>query len=118
MMYKDMTDEMLKSFFATTAHTEEQQDAIAAELRSRGYKFDAFTWTKEPSDIYERLYGGKKKMYTADRETGTFIDEVKTVQEGLVLIREYEEADKRDGVFSEGFYDIVDENHCHVEGKE
>lgn len=60
MMYKDMTDEMLKSLFATTAHTEEEQDAIAAELRSRGYKFDAFTWSKEPSDIYERLYGGKK----------------------------------------------------------
>ena len=56
-----------------------------------------------------------KKLYTADRETGTFIDPVSTVEEGKALIAKYEEADRADGTYTEGFYDIVDEEHCSVE---
>lgn len=55
------------------------------------------------------------KMYTADRETGTFIEEVKTLKEGRDLIALYEEEDKREGTYTEDFYDIVDENHVSVE---
>lgn len=55
------------------------------------------------------------KMYTADRETGTFIEEIDNVAEGLKLIEEYEEEDKKEGTYTEDFYDIVDENHVSVE---
>lgn len=54
------------------------------------------------------------KLYTADRETGTFIEEVKSIEEGMALIEQYEEKDKKDGVYEDNFYDIVDENHCTV----
>jgi len=52
-----------------------------------------------------------KKLFTADRETGTIIDEVKSVNEGLKLIKEYEKEDKAEGNYEPGFYEIVDEDH-------
>lgn len=51
------------------------------------------------------------KLYTADRETGTFIQEVKTVAEGKKLIEKYEDADKAEGTYKKNFYDVVDEDH-------
>lgn len=53
-------------------------------------------------------------MYVADRQTGTFIEEIATIDEGLKLIRQYEEADKAEGTYEEDFYSIVDEDHCTV----
>lgn len=55
------------------------------------------------------------KIYTSDRETGTFIDECKSIEEAKKLIEQYEEQDKVDNVFEENFYAIVDENHCTIE---
>lgn len=55
-----------------------------------------------------------KKMYTADKETGTFIDEVKSIEEGLNLIEKYESDDKAEGIYKENFYDVVDEEHCSL----
>ena len=55
-----------------------------------------------------------KKLYVADRETGTFIEEVKTIEEGKNLITQYEDIDKTEGTYTENFYEIVDENHCSV----
>mgnify|MGYP006872994381 CR=1 FL=1 len=54
------------------------------------------------------------KLYTADRETGTFIQEINSIEEGLELIREYEEGDKEDGYEPNNFYDIVNEYHESV----
>lgn len=54
------------------------------------------------------------KLYTANRETGTFIEEVKTAEEGKKLIEKYEAADKAEGTYEENFYDVVDENHASV----
>lgn len=51
------------------------------------------------------------KIYTADRETGTFIEEVGTIEEGLALIVEYEDDDEANDVYVPNFYDIVDEHH-------
>lgn len=51
------------------------------------------------------------KIYTADRETGTFIDEFATVDEAKKAIKAYEESDKNDGIYEEDFYDIVNEYH-------
>ena len=55
-----------------------------------------------------------KKIYVADKETGTVIEEVGTVEEGKKLIQQYEEKDKIDGVYEADFYDVVDEEHCSV----
>ena len=54
------------------------------------------------------------KYYVSDKETGTFIEEVKTIEDGKDLIQQYEESDKADGTYEEDFYDIVDEEHCSV----
>lgn len=54
------------------------------------------------------------KMYTADRETGTFIDEVFSIEEGKKRIADYEKKDKEDGTYTEDFYDIVDDEHCSI----
>lgn len=54
------------------------------------------------------------KIYTADKETGTFIEECASIEEAKQLIAEYEYQDKINDVYSENFYDIVDENHCSI----
>lgn len=53
-------------------------------------------------------------IYVADRETGTFIESVNSIKEALNLISEYESEDKESGVYTEDFYDIVNENHCTI----
>lgn len=55
-----------------------------------------------------------RKIFVADKETGTFIEEVNTVEDGKELIQQYEEADKADGTYIEDFYDVVDEEHCSI----
>lgn len=54
------------------------------------------------------------KLYTADKETGTFIDEVTSVEQGKKFIAIYEWEDKANDCYITNFYDIVDENHCSV----
>lgn len=51
----------------------------------------------------------KRKIYTADRETGTFIDEFASIEDARAAIQQYEESDKNDGIYEPDFYDIVDE---------
>lgn len=51
------------------------------------------------------------KIYTADRETGTFIDQCDTIAQALELIAKYEESDKLDDTYEDNFYDVVNENH-------
>lgn len=65
------------------------------------------------TELYDDFF--KTEMYTADKETGTFIEQIDSYEEGLELIRQYEEEDKKEGNYTEGFYDIVDSEHCHVE---
>ena len=55
-----------------------------------------------------------KKIYTADRETGTFIDEFETVADAKAAIEEYEETDRANDAYEPDFYDIVDENHISL----
>lgn len=42
-----------------------------------------------------------------DRETGNRIEVVETYEEALETIEEYEEEDRRDGRYTEDFYEIV-----------
>ena len=51
------------------------------------------------------------KIYTADKQTGTFIEEVETIEKGFACIKKYEEQDKKDGTYEENFYDVVNEEH-------
>jgi hypothetical protein len=51
------------------------------------------------------------KIYTADRETGSFIDEFATIEEAKKAIEKYEELDKQDSTYEGDFYDVVNENH-------
>ncbi len=51
------------------------------------------------------------RIYVADKETGTFIEEVKDIDSGKHLIRCFEADDKREGTYKPGFYDVVNENH-------
>lgn len=55
-----------------------------------------------------------KKIYTACRETGTFIDEFETVADAKAAIEEYEATDRENDAYEPDFYDIVDENHCSL----
>lgn len=41
-----------------------------------------------------------------DRETGTFIDEFATLAEAVAALREYEDDDKRKGIYEANFYEI------------
>jgi len=53
-------------------------------------------------------------FYTADRETGTFIDEFLSVDKALEAIEMYEAQDRREGIYIYNFYDVVDSEHCTV----
>ena len=54
------------------------------------------------------------KIFTANRETGTLIDEFKTVEEALEEIKRYETIDKKEGVYELNFYDVVNENRISL----
>ena len=56
-----------------------------------------------------------KKLYVADKETGTFIDLIENILDGKKLIDEYDKEDRENNEYTEGFYDIVDEEHNHIE---
>lgn len=47
------------------------------------------------------------KLFTSDRETGTRIEEVSSVEEGKALIAGYEDEDKANGTYEPDFYDVV-----------
>jgi hypothetical protein len=51
------------------------------------------------------------KIYVACRESGSFIAEVNSFEEGVKLIEEYEEMDKKEGEYTPNFYEIEDEEH-------
>jgi len=55
-----------------------------------------------------------KVLVIRDREAGNIIEQVSSMEEGMELIQEFEEKDKAEGTFEEGFYEIaeVDENEC------
>ena len=50
------------------------------------------------------------KFYTADREAGNKIEPFNTIEEAKKAILKYEEQDKKDGVYTPDFYDVVDED--------
>lgn len=51
------------------------------------------------------------KLYVACKETGDFISEVNTIDEGLKMIKDFESEDMTYNVYTDNFYDVVDEEH-------
>jgi hypothetical protein len=49
-----------------------------------------------------------KKYIIQDSETGTFIDQFDTYQEAQKELERYENEDKQEGIFTPGFYEIVE----------
>ena len=47
-----------------------------------------------------------KKFYTRDEEAGNIIEGFDTYEEALSAIEKYENEDKKDGTFTENFYEI------------
>lgn len=58
------------------------------------------------------------KIYTVDKETGTFIEECKSIQEAKKLIQQYEKEDKKENIYTANFYDIVNEDHETINTQE
>lgn len=54
------------------------------------------------------------KYYVAAKETGALIEECKSYSEAAELISRYEALDKEEGIYEEGFYDVVDEHHITI----
>jgi hypothetical protein len=54
------------------------------------------------------------KIYVSDKETGTFITEVESIDNGLKKIAEFEQIDKENDSYTPDFYDVVDENHSSL----
>lgn len=54
------------------------------------------------------------KYYVADRETGNFMEEVKNINEGIEIIKQFEEEDKANDCYEENYYEVVDEEHHTV----
>ena len=51
------------------------------------------------------------KYWTGCRETGDFIEQFDTYHEATDAIMEYEEEDRKDGIYSEEFYSVMNDNH-------
>lgn len=50
-------------------------------------------------------------IYVADKDTGTFICKVSSVERGKEMIEDFENEDRKDGIYTTDFYDVVDEDH-------
>lgn len=55
------------------------------------------------------------RIYVADRETGTPIEEISSLMEGRKLIADFEQQDREDGTYSKDFYDIINDDGESVE---
>lgn len=70
---------------------------------------------EEEMDYYQEQYmDGDFQLYVADTDTGTFIEEVSSVEEGLEVIARFEAEDRENECFEESFYEIVNQDHCRV----
>lgn len=56
-----------------------------------------------------------KKIYVGCKENGDFIEEVSSIEEGKKIIKKYEKQDKKEGIYQEDFYEIMNEEHCRID---
>lgn len=65
----------------------------------------------EVNDILESLYN--PTLFVAIRDTGDLLEEVSSFEEGIEVIKSFEEEDKANGCYEENSYDIEDEE-CYT----
>lgn len=51
-----------------------------------------------------------------DREAGNMVDYFDTLEEAQTALAEYEEQDKKDGIYEEDFYEIAEVNEEELDG--
>lgn len=49
-----------------------------------------------------------KKYIIRDREAGNIIEELKTLKDAKKLLNQYEREDKKDGIYTPNFYEIIE----------
>lgn len=49
-----------------------------------------------------------KRYVVRDREAGNEIEKFKTAEDARKALNEYEESDKAEGIYEEGFYEVYD----------
>ena len=49
-----------------------------------------------------------KRYIIRDREAGNIIEQFSTIEEAKKKLKEYENADKSEGIYTENFYEIYD----------
>ena len=64
--------------------------------------------------FHDRDVTDSMDIYTANRETGTFIEKCESIEEALNKISDYEKEDKANGTYEPDFYNVVDENHITI----
>lgn len=84
-------------------------EALKTLCNANGYKISNYIEKLINTEI-EKEKPKMKKFYIANRETGTIINYAPTFKQALALLNEYEYDDKKEGIFEEDFYDILDEN--------
>ena len=47
------------------------------------------------------------KFAVRDREAGNIIEYVNSIQEGRELIKQFEESDKKEGIYTKDFYEVA-----------
>lgn len=63
---------------------------------------------KELTRIKNDIYNEAGIFKIQDREAGNVIDADLTKEQAEELLRQYEEADKKDGIYTPNFYEIVE----------
>lgn len=58
-----------------------------------------------------RLEGWFEHLFVSVRGTGDKIEEVYDFEEGMKMISKYENEDKKDGNYTEDYYDLVDQDN-------
>ena len=59
-------------------------------------------------------FDNSDEFWTADKETGSFIESYDSISDARKAIEGYEEQDKAEGIYTPNFYDVVNDEHDSV----
>lgn len=117
----------------TDLETNDRMEAIN-HARYIFYKMDRFEKKRATVEVRERIRKIEDptcdgweydtityRVFIQERETGNQIDEIeigsweRAVEDAKEMIENFEADDREDGIHTENFYEIADENHCRIE---
>lgn len=110
--YKEYTWKEVLDYFGAPEELEDTDDLKEWYEKENEVSFDYLIeqWRDENGEIVEKKEH-IMKIYTANRETGSFIEEAESIDMAKAMIRFYEDEDKKNDVFESNFYDVVNQNH-------